>query len=144
MPIVLVRVTPTAKRNSYRVAILVGALTQGSVLRPQPWAGEKQLRQSCQGCAPFSDVYGHIYLGGNGLTMMMICTQWWNGVWCASNDGLAHRGWYAPLATLTELRFHSPGLRGEAPLPWVQFTTNQCYSERVAFSRRRYLLQAII
>ena len=33
----------------------------------------------------------------------MICTQWWNGVWCASNDGLAHRGWYAPLATLTEL-----------------------------------------
>ena len=70
MPIVLVRVTPTAKRNSYRVAILVGALTQGSVLRPQPWAGETQLRQSCQGCAPFSDVYGQIYLGGNGLTMM--------------------------------------------------------------------------
>lgn len=33
----------------------------------------------------------------------MICTQWWNGVWCASNDGLAHRGWYAPLATPTEL-----------------------------------------
>ena len=33
----------------------------------------------------------------------MICTQWWNGVWCASNDALAHRGWYAPLATLTEL-----------------------------------------
>ena len=45
------RITPTAKRNSYRVAILVGALTQGSVLRPQPWAGETQLRQSCQGCA---------------------------------------------------------------------------------------------
>ena len=41
------RITPTAKRNSYRVAILVGALTQGSVLRPQPWAGETQLRQSC-------------------------------------------------------------------------------------------------
>ena len=38
MPIVLVRVTPTAKRNSYRVAILVGVLTQGSVLRPQPEA----------------------------------------------------------------------------------------------------------
>ena len=45
--IILVRVTPTAKRNSYRVAILVGALTQGSVLRPQPWAWESQLRQSC-------------------------------------------------------------------------------------------------
>ena len=28
-------------------------------------------------------------------------------------------GWYAPPATLTELRFHSPGLRGAAPLPWV-------------------------
>ncbi len=51
-PIILLRVTPTAKRNSYRVAILVGALTQGSVLRPQPWAGETQLRQSCQGCVP--------------------------------------------------------------------------------------------
>ena len=74
----------------------------------------------------------------------MICTQWWNGVWCASNDGLAHRGWYAPLATLTELRFHSPGLRGKAPLPWVQFTTNQCYSERVAISRRRYLQRVFL
>ena len=27
---------------------------------------------------------------------------------------------YAPPATLEELRFHSPGLRGEAPLPWVR------------------------
>ena len=41
------RITPTVNRNSYRVARLVGALTQGSVLRPQPWAGETQLRQSC-------------------------------------------------------------------------------------------------
>ena len=56
MPIVLVRVTPTAKRNSYRVAILVGVLTQGSVLRPQPWAGETQLCQSCRGCVPSYDV----------------------------------------------------------------------------------------
>ena len=30
-----------------------------------------------------------------------------------------HGGWYAPLATLKELRFHSPGLRCAAPLPWV-------------------------
>ena len=35
--------TPTAKRNSYRVAIIVVSATQGSVLRPQPWAGESQL-----------------------------------------------------------------------------------------------------
>ncbi len=41
------RITPTAKRNSYRVAWLVGVATQGSVLRPQPWAGKSQLRQSC-------------------------------------------------------------------------------------------------
>ena len=40
-------ITPTANRNSYRVARLVGVVTQGSVLRPQPWAGETQLRQSC-------------------------------------------------------------------------------------------------
>ena len=40
-------ITPAANRNSYRVARLVGAVTQGSVLRPQPWAGESQLRQSC-------------------------------------------------------------------------------------------------
>ena len=40
-------ITPTANRNSYRVARLVGAITQGSVLRPQPWAGETQLLQSC-------------------------------------------------------------------------------------------------
>ena len=45
---ILVRVTPTANRNSCRVARLVGAVTQGSVLRPQPWAGESQLLQSCR------------------------------------------------------------------------------------------------
>ena len=43
---------PTAKRNSYRVARLMRAATQGSVLRPQPWAGKTQLLQSCQGCVP--------------------------------------------------------------------------------------------
>ena len=46
--IFLLQVTPTANRNSYRVARLVGVHTQGSVLRPQPWAGESQLLQSCR------------------------------------------------------------------------------------------------
>ena len=49
-------ITPTAKRNSYRVARLVGPATQGSVQRPQPWAGESQLCQSCRGCVPSYDV----------------------------------------------------------------------------------------
>ena len=48
LPIILVRVTPTANRNSCRVARLVGAVTQGSVLRPQPWAMKTQLLQSCR------------------------------------------------------------------------------------------------
>gem|GEM_PF-5719380 len=43
------RVTPTANRNSYIVAMISLDDTQGSVLRPQPWAGESQLLQSCQG-----------------------------------------------------------------------------------------------
>ena len=46
--IIQLSITPTAKRNSYRVAILVGVYTQGSVLRPQPWAGKTQLLQSCR------------------------------------------------------------------------------------------------
>ena len=41
------RVTPAANRNSYRVAMISLVDTQGSVLRPQPWAGETQLLQSC-------------------------------------------------------------------------------------------------
>ena len=45
--IIRLSITPSVNRNSCRVARLVGALTQGSVLRPQPWAGESQLRQSC-------------------------------------------------------------------------------------------------
>ena len=45
---ILVRVTPTANLNSYRVAIIVVPSTQGSVLRPQPWAGKSQLLQSCR------------------------------------------------------------------------------------------------
>ena len=36
-----------------------------------------------------------------------------------------------------ELRFHSPGLRGAAPLPWV-YIIRYSYSVRVALSRRRY------
>ena len=43
----LLRVTPAANRNSYRVAKVGGDDTQGSVLRPQPWAGKSQLLQSC-------------------------------------------------------------------------------------------------
>ena len=43
----LLRVTPSANRNSYRVAKVGGEDTQGSVLRPQPWAGKSQLLQSC-------------------------------------------------------------------------------------------------
>ena len=42
------RVTPTANRNSYRVAMISLDDTQGSVLCPQPWAGESQLLQSCR------------------------------------------------------------------------------------------------
>ena len=55
-------ITPTANRNSYRVARLVGALTQGSVLRPQPWAGKSQLLQSC--CClwkPANNNFPHCY-----------------------------------------------------------------------------------
>ena len=40
-------ITPAANRNAYRVAKLVEALTQGSGLRPQPWAVKSQLCQSC-------------------------------------------------------------------------------------------------
>ena len=36
--IFLLRVTPSANRNSYRVATPYYIYTQGSVLRPQPWA----------------------------------------------------------------------------------------------------------
>ena len=46
--IIRLSITPSANRNSCRVARLVGVLTQGSVLRPQPWAGKTQLRQSCR------------------------------------------------------------------------------------------------
>ena len=45
----LLQITPTANRNSYRVAKVGVVDTQGSVLRPQPWAGKSQLLQSCQG-----------------------------------------------------------------------------------------------
>ena len=45
--IIRLSITPSANRNSCRVARLVGVDTQGSVLRPQPWAGKTQLRQSC-------------------------------------------------------------------------------------------------
>ena len=47
MGIIRLSITPSANRNSYRVAISFYILTQGSVLRPQPWAGKSQLLQSC-------------------------------------------------------------------------------------------------
>ena len=48
LPNILLRVTPTAKRNTYSVATPYYIYTQGSVLRPQPWAGKSQLLQSCR------------------------------------------------------------------------------------------------
>ena len=42
-------ITSSAKRNTYSVAIPFCINTQGSGLRPQPWAGEAQLLQSCRG-----------------------------------------------------------------------------------------------
>ena len=57
---ILVRVTPTANRNSYRVAIIVVPATQGSVLRPQPWAGKSQLLQSCRWVRTIPPL-GHMY-----------------------------------------------------------------------------------
>ena len=53
-------ITPTANRNSCRVARLVGAVTQGSVLRPQPWAGKSQLLQSCRWVRTVPPL-GHMY-----------------------------------------------------------------------------------
>ena len=53
-------ITPTANRNSCRVARLVGAVTQGSVLRPQPWAGKSQLLQSCRWVRTTPPL-GHLY-----------------------------------------------------------------------------------
>ena len=43
-------ITPTANRNSCRVARLVGAVTQGSVLRPQPWLGNRNSYRVAAGC----------------------------------------------------------------------------------------------
>ena len=43
------QVTPTAKRNTYSVAMLVGILPRVACFRPQPWAGKAQLLQSCRG-----------------------------------------------------------------------------------------------
>ena len=41
------QVTPTAKRNTYSVAMLVGILPRVACFRPQPWAGETQHLQRC-------------------------------------------------------------------------------------------------
>ena len=119
--IILLRVTPSAKRNSYRVATPYYIYTQGSVLRPQPWAGKSQLLQSC--CCLRAAIYyglfapmGHVWLAHNGwcgpmghvwLVHCGWCAQtghvWLAHCgWCAQTGHvwLAHCGWYAPLATL--------------------------------------------
>ena len=78
------RVTPSANRNSYRVAMIGGVDTQGSVLRPQPWAGESQLLQSC--CCLWIFIYcgwcaptGYAWLahcGWSAHASCMVCPLW--------------------------------------------------------------------
>ena len=93
LPTILLRVTPSAKRNTYSIATHYYIYTQGSVLRPQPCAGETQLLQSCRClwaaiyCGLFAPM-GHVWLVHSGWYAPM------GHVW------LAHCGWYAPLATL--------------------------------------------
>ena len=60
LPNILLRVTPTAKRNTYSVATPYYIYTQGSVLRPQPWAGKSQLLQSCRWVRTIPPL-GHMY-----------------------------------------------------------------------------------
>ena len=63
-------ITPAANRNSYRVARLVGALTQGSVLRPQPWAVKSQLCQSCCCLKPLP------MPSPRGGSSFLLCLRW--------------------------------------------------------------------
>ena len=114
-------ITPTANRNSYRVARLVGVDTQGSVLRPQPWAGKTQLLQSC--CClckplPMSSPRGGVHWkplpmpSPRGGSSFLLCLRWLCGVpspWGRLGWGL--RGAPSPWGRL------GWGLRG-APSPW--------------------------
>ncbi len=106
-------VTPSANRNSYRVAIFFYILTQGSVLRPQPWAGESQLLQSCCClCKPLPEA------SPRGGSYFLLCLRLLGAApspWGRLGWGF-YVGWYAPPTTLTELRLHSPELRLPSPL----------------------------
>ena len=68
-------ITPSANCNSYRVAILVGAHTQGSVLRPQPWAGETQLLQSC--CCLRIPAYNNFHIAAACVVAIMCLSHYY-------------------------------------------------------------------
>ena len=116
--IILLWVTPSANRNTYSIATPYYIYTQGSVLRPQPWAGETQLLQSC--CCLWAFIYygefapmRHVWLANCGWCVPMrhvwlVHCGWFALMryvwfvhcgWCApmGHVWLAHCGWYAPM-----------------------------------------------
>ena len=101
--IIRLGITPTANRNSYRVARLVGVLTQGSVLRPQPWAGESQIRQSC--CCLGKPLPMPSPKGGSSI---LLCLRWL----CGAPSPWGRLGWGFGWG-LFSCFFH-PGAWGEA------------------------------
>ena len=66
MVIIRLSITPSANRNTYSVATPYYICTQGSVLRPLPWAGETQLHYlSAAHCAALVTF---------GLELPVMCT----------------------------------------------------------------------
>ena len=68
LPIVLVRVTPTAKRNTYSVARLVGLLPRVADFARNPGLGKRNSVRVARDAYHVPKCMANIYLGGNGVS----------------------------------------------------------------------------
>ena len=88
LPIILLRVTPTANRNSYRVARLVGRLPRVACFARNPGLGKRNSYRVAAACGLLSIISPHAAATCEGMPLYH-CTIFTINIWMGGEIGTA-------------------------------------------------------
>ena len=88
LPIILLRITPTANRNSYRVARLVGCIPRVACFARNPGLGNRNSYRVAAACGLSANNNSHIAAAGGGMPLYH-CTIFTINIWMGGEIGTA-------------------------------------------------------